>query len=166
MTIMDTPETAIEREAAHSGHRALVKLLLWGLPLGAVAGYFMLFATMTRLAGALDFDHGSRCDGCQRVPMGSGVLRDGQPLGEIRQVAAPRRGRTEWMVLAPISGPVIDSARAGLLRATLTAGGSSDALWTVDLVSPTPGTRGEVVALLVTTSGLAPVPIYASPATR
>ena len=163
---MEAPEATIEREAVRSGHRALAKLLMWGIPLGAVVGYFIILATAASLAGALDFGGGSRCDGCQRAPMGSGVLRDGQPLGEIRQVAAPRRGRAQWMVLAPVSGPAIDSARAGLLRATLTAGGSADALWMVDIVSPTSGERGEVVALLVTTSGLAPVPVYASPATR
>jgi hypothetical protein len=163
---MNTPEATIEREAIRSGYRALAKVLVWAKVLGVLAGVVYLLVLALTLSSALDFGGGSRCDGCQRVPMGSGVLRDGQPLGEIRQVAAPQRGRTQWMVLAPISGPVIDSARAGLLRATLTAGGSSDALWTVDLVSPTPGTRGEVVALLVTTSGLAPVPIYASPATR
>jgi hypothetical protein len=163
---METPEATIEREAVRSGHRALAKLLMWGIPIAAIAVVFYFLALGYTLAGIADFGGGSRCDGCQRVPMGSGVLRDGQPLGEIRQVAAPRRGRTQWMVLAPISAPAIDSARAGLLRATLTAGGSSDALWMVDIVSPTSGTRGEVVALLVTTSGLAPVPVYASPAAR
>jgi hypothetical protein len=164
---MNTPEATIEREAGRSGRRTLATLLVWGIVLGALAIVISYIALGYTMAGLLDnLDRGSHCDGCQGVPMGSGVLRDGQPLGEIRQVAAPRRGRKPWMVLAPVSGPAIDSARAGLLRAILTAGGSSDALWRIDLVSPTSGARGEVVALLVTTSGLAPVPVYASPTAR
>ena len=163
---MDTLPATIEREAVRSGHRALAKVLGWGIALGALAGLLYVLALGHTIARALDqLDGGSHCDGCLRAPEGSAVRRDGQPLAKIRQVAAPRHGRRQWMVLAAADGPAIDSARAGLLRATLTAGRASDALWTVELVPPS-GARGEVVALLITRSGLAPLPVYASPATQ
>ncbi len=164
---MNTPPAIIEGEAARAGQRAFAKTLGWYVALGLLACtiyVIVLGYNLTRVAEA--FGRGSRCGGCRGAAEGSAVRRAGQPLAAIRQIAAPARGRQQWMLLAPASRRAIDSARTGLLRATLTAGGDASSMWTVELVSPTSGTPGEVVALLVTTPGLPPIPVYANPATQ
>ena len=154
----ENPE-AVRQRAVARGWLALGRVVFAFGVLAAIAGFASVMAVGNAIATGLS--RGSHCDGCGPAATGSGVLRAGNVVGVIQQVAAPRGDRSLQMFLATSSGlasPALDSARAGQLRARLDQDPRS-VIWLIELV-PRDSTRGAPVGRLVIGAGQPPLPVW------
>ncbi len=136
----DLPTT--EREPRRAGQRTGVRVLLGLVAAGAIGVVFAAGRAAVRPAGAGD-----------RLGAGAAVTRDGRRLAPIERVVRARGQGRLPLYLAPARGPVIDSARVGVLAARLVSGTESGTAPQIALV-PRDAVAGLVlVARLVVTPG-------------
>ncbi len=99
----------------------------------------------------------------ERLGPGAAVVRGGVRVAAIeRRNAARGRGRLP-LFLAPATGPVIDSARVGVLAARLVAGTGRGASPIVELVPRDAVTGLPLVGRLVVTPGEPGLLVFGSP---
>jgi hypothetical protein len=104
----------------------------------------------------------ARPPGGTRPGAGAEVRRGGARLAAIERIT-PARGRGRLpLYLAPAAGPVIDSARVGVLAARLVAGTARDAP-VVELVPRDSVAGGRLAARLVVTPGEPGLLVFAAP---
>jgi len=153
----DSSTADIRRGAERRGRRAF----LWVLAVAAVAWAVTVVGATRETGDALGhlFGVADGCDGCRAAGAGAAVVRSGQRVARIRQVADPGPGRPQPLFLAPASGPVLDSLRAGLLAARLEPIAHTGT-WIIAVVSPESVAGLRAAARLVLTPGEPGPPVY------